>query len=669
MAIQGQYGFLETVKESEAIARGANLSDKINHTVLKAIKAASTRQAVKGHKQFTLDTFVPDIVNLTKGDLRKVVSRLITDKVVVQVFRLEFVPGKEQPQLVPCFLSNPSEEEEQVTGLYNETVYQSITAIESFLDARPHTGAAEFLGDLEADLASERLPPPEKLAHTIADVFSAVHAKNFDIVPPPDLISVTLNEMRTELVRRGRIRMVPDYGVLPIRETEILERLETAGDFLKGKLIPRYRNRANCKRELEQIGLEEAGYHLDRHAPVTGQFIARRAQAVKKAVLSTLPQGQGVRFPGTLAVEVILQLEPLARDRFAERERAEQGAQVRDFKERLLRLDARWQEAIRFVPYNEIDEFHPDVWNRLLGDEELITGTWQNPEGLVHVFARRDPAVFRKLVPGMTTLPPDRKWQALAMRALLEQQESKPEFKALFDDPSFVAAYGKVLRMAYMDRIPWLYRLLLQFGITWFQDRSFQIAKQSIRREQEHLRSGNEEKNRELRARREQERQERLGRVQDLAKANQVIEVLDQLYLNEGHIPSVADVRARLEDFGPEEFFVILRRENFQVVPPPKGLEPDQGILLYPLNHEWRTRVARLRKVLDRLVEQAQAAGKDDAEDMVQLVARINKFITRAESGARNSTGGQEDPFAAFGRELEKHKERERAESAADLDV
>ena len=667
MAIQGQYGFLETVKESEAIARGANVSDKINHAVLKAIKQASNRQAVRGNQQFTLDTFVPDIVNLTKADLKKVVSRLVADKLVVQVFRLEFSPEKEHPLLVPCFLANASDEEEQVTPLYNDTVSQSVAALESFLDARSQGGPAEFLADLETDLGSERIPPVDSIPHTIVDLFSSVHAKNFDIIPAADLISVTLNEMRSELIRRTRIRMVPDYGVFPIRESEVLARLEAAADFLKRRIVSRHKSRGNLKRELEQVTLEEAGYNLDPHAPPTGQFHARRAQAVKKAVLASLPQGQGVRYPGTLAVEIILQLEPLARERYEERERADHGRQIREFKEKLMRSGGKWYEAIRFIPHSEIGEFHPEVWNRLLSDEGLIHSTWQNTESLVHVFSRRDPSVFRGLVPGMSSLPPERKWQALAMRSLLEQYESQPEFKALFDDPAFVAAYGKMLRMAYMDRIPWFYRLLLQLGIDWFVDRSFQLAKQSIRREQETLRVGNEERTKELHESRERERQEKLARVQDLARANEIIEVLDHLYLTEGHIPSVADVRARLEDLGPEEFHAILRKESFQVVPPAKGLDPDQGILLYPLNHQWRTRIARLRRVLDRLLEESQAAEPEEASEVKELVSRIHRFIARAEAGASKSTSPGEDPFEAFGRELEKHKERERSETGGDF--
>lgn len=658
MAIHGQHSFLETVKESEALARGANLSDKINHAVLKAIKGASTRQTVKANQHFTLDTFVPDIVNLTKADLRRVISRLIAERVVVQIFRLEYSPGHEQMLLVPCYLANANEEENQIVSLFNDTVFQSITAVESFLDARPPADRNAFVAELEVDLTSERVPPMEKLPRTVVDPFASVHAKNFDIVPPAELLSVTVTDIRKELIRRNRVRVIPDYGLMPVRETDILDRLEICDDFLVKRLVPKYRNRGSCKRELEQISMEEAAYSVEAHATPTGQFMARRAQTIKKAVLASMPPGKGVRFPGTLAVEIILQLEPLARERYEERARSENARSVRDFKEQLTALDGPWQDLIRFVRFDEVDKYHADVWQRLLEDSELIHAYWQTAEGLHHVFARREPAVFRRLVHGMASLPPERKWQILAMRALLEQHESKPEFKALFDDPAFVESFGKLLRLCYMDRIGWLHRLLLQLGILWFQDRSFQIAKQSIRNEQERLRVRNDARIKEHREKRDKERAEKVARVQDLTRANRIIEVLDQLYLTDRHIPSVADVRARVTEFSPEEFHLTLRRERFQIIAPPKGVDPDQGILLYPLNHEWRSRAARLRKMLDRLLEDAESSPEEAAEAK-ELVGRINRFIARTESRGK---GGEQDadPYEAFEKEIEKHKEKER---------
>ena len=40
------YAFLELLKEQEAMARGANLGDKIHHAVYKTIKTSSTVDAI-----------------------------------------------------------------------------------------------------------------------------------------------------------------------------------------------------------------------------------------------------------------------------------------------------------------------------------------------------------------------------------------------------------------------------------------------------------------------------------------------------------------------------------------------------------------------------------------------------------------------------------------------
>ena len=216
---------------------------------------------------FTLDSFVPDIVNMTRNDLKAVVRRLISDRVVVQIFRLEFEPDQGGLILKPFFIGNPKEGEDAARPIYMEANFQSIRAIQSFLDSTPRVSQDRILQDLELDLSRDKTPTVNELHNTLVDPLSIVHAGAFEINPPGELIQATLGEIRSELFRAGRLAEINDYGLMALRDGEIMERFEVAGEFLKNKVIARYKNKGNLKRELEQIGMEEATYQLDPLPP------------------------------------------------------------------------------------------------------------------------------------------------------------------------------------------------------------------------------------------------------------------------------------------------------------------------------------------------------------------------------------------------------------------
>ena len=317
MAEQSKYEFLEVLRESDAIARGANLSDKINHAVFRAIQKASTPTAVRSGNLFTLDSFVPDIVNLTKAELKTVLQRLIGENVIAQIFRLEFSSGKIPLILKPCFICAPTNEKHSMLQLYNETIYQSILAIESYLDSLGQNSTEGIWMDFETDFNSEKTPVPEAIPSSVVDIFSVIHPGNFNIVPQGNLIPVSIEEIEGALIKKNKIVIIIDYGIMPLREQEILDRLDTATAFLKRKILPKYRNKSNLKRDMEQIDLEEACYQIDQNAPGTAEFVSKKANAIKKTVLNVQDR-QGTRYPGALAIETIISLESFAQKEYNE---------------------------------------------------------------------------------------------------------------------------------------------------------------------------------------------------------------------------------------------------------------------------------------------------------------------------------------------------------------
>ncbi|MCR9144630.1 MAG: hypothetical protein NXI24_20495 [bacterium] len=669
---QARYSFLEILSESEGLARGANLSEKINHGVYKAIQSMTTVAHARRNQLFTLDTEVPDIINLTRKDLGVVVGRLIGDRLVAQIFRLEFDPVQSEPALVSCYLSDPADEKTNPALIYNETVMASVQALESLLDARPPALADAILEDLEADFETEVNRPLALPCHLV-DLFGAVHASKFDMVPAPELVQKTIADIQAELLYRGKIQELLNYGLMPMRDSEIMLRLDTAIDFLDAKIIPRYKNKGSLKRALEAIAMEESAYHLDDFVPPTPEFAMRRAEAVRAAIQAD-PAYRGGRFQGGLAIEVILALAPHAKQKYLERHQREIAQAHKDFREKLINISNDWQDTILFLSVDEREKIPPEVVRELEADPELLTGTWHRREGIVYVYIRSSADAIRAIVRALSIVTPDRAWQALAVKHVLEEHED--DFRYLFEDTDFLVSYGSMLRRVYINYIPWYLRLLLSFGITWFQDLSFQVAKKAIQVQQGSLAVRNRQRSEERKIEKDEERQAEMNRIREASAANQIVEQLDAAFFAErGRVPSLGDIQdavaahAKMEEATFQE---MLRKHSFQIAPPAgKDAGPRDAILLYPLNHEWRTRAARLRRVLERITT-------DENADPLQSerAKRVQKYLGKIESGggakpvsAPADESGEfddSDAFERFGTELDKHEKRKKRKGSSD---
>ncbi len=646
MANQARYPFLETLTESEAVARGANLDDKINFSVFNTIKSLSTQENARVAGLFTLDTFLPEILNLTRGDLTAVVRKLVVDRLIIQIFRLEFETTRRQMKTVPCFLATPPGDRDTTFGLWAAANSYSVAQIEKLLAARPPLDRKHFAECLARDLKSEAMPSRDDLKYLLYDFFSEIHPGKFDIVPPAPMIPTTLGEIRDELTRRQIAAEIPDYGFFPLREADHVPVFEMAGRFLLSKVVPRYKSRGNLRGELERILLEETRYFDEGDKPGTTEFNLARAGAVKKEAQAERQAVQnGMRFPGMLTVELIQRTAPFAREEYESAWRAKNEDALQEFVD-ALNTGTNWPQVIRFLTEDEIAKIPSVAREKLLSGDFVYHDTWLREAAEVHVFIRRDPAAFRLLVEGMQTLPVFQQWQILAMKSVLEKNEF--ELQALFHDTEFVRSYGRLLRLVYQRYFPWYVRLFLALGINFLRDQAFKNAKQKIQSEQKVLRDRSLRRKAGEAQEKEEERRAAALRVRDTTLANRVIETLDEFYYQKNRIPTIEEVGAEI-DMAVGDYNDIIKRGTFQMV----KLADGGLLLLYPLDHIWRSRVARLRRALDKIREQA---GDDPGDLLAERVRKLEKHLTATES--RQPDPGGDDPYDKFSRAVKDHEKK-----------
>lgn len=659
------YPFLEILSESEAAARGVVLSERLIHALYKTIKISSGAKSARRSALYTIDISPLDMDDPPKIEKLAVLRKLIREKLVVQLFRLDHQGGMKL-NVVSCYASIGEDERNEINEIYRETVARSVESIERLLGSFPPFNPGVFKKELDFDLNTEGdlSPDPGAISSSIPGVFDGITPGRFDIVPSAELLDITKKDIAEELVTRGRFITIPGYGLMPVMEPSLLERFHTAVEFMDERIIPLYRNRGNLQNRLEKIKLEEATYTLDEFAPGTASFAARRARALAEAMELTIidENRRNIRLPGALTVHTIIALENRANEKLKEKKNEENNRLLSELKSKMLDPAASWEQMIVFLTESEYIKLPPVVREGLASDRRILYGTWQQPGQIIHVFLRNDPYAFRALVTGMVKLPGEYYWQVLAMRHLLDRYDE--HFENLFRDPEFINLYGKLLRNVYISHMPWYHRFFLWLGVGFVQDSAFQYAKRKIQNQQISRSVLNKKTADKERARVENERRTKILGFKEKSTVNTIVEQLDRFYMQLKKIPSIVDLVDYLHDMDTARLREILIKENFQILPVKKDENPDNAIVLYPVDNQWRNRVVKLRRVAEEIKESLKSRPDGDFEKRLiesrleKLTKKLNRSVSDLGKATSQDISEEEDPYRRFEAELKSYEEK-----------
>lgn len=674
MAENQNYSFLEVISESEAASKGINISDKLSHSLLKTIRAYSTVKMARNDALFVVGSEVFEAKDVSNQEVIQALKRLVNESIVAQLFKLHYHTEEAKIKLTPCFVSLGEEDKDSVKDIYYELIRLSASSLETYLQTVSGFDPDGFWSDMQIDLSLEgnRPPAPTRLKSSIVRLFEPVHAGSFEVMPSMDMLNAMARDIEMELVSRGRVVRIPMYGLMPIKNDSILGRFESASDFMKSRLIPLYRENSQLGGELDQIDMEEAEYYSDEFAPRTSSFTCKRAAALSRVMalpIARFPEGTTApsrleRAPGMLAIATLQVLETLADEKYKEKHREENQKELAEIKNQMNNPQASWDQMILFFTDSEYEGLSPAIREGLNTDRNILYGTWEEPGVTIHVFLRNDPYAFRSLVQGMSLLPPSQHWQVLALRHILDLNDD--HYENLFEDKAFVQLYGKLLRQVYTGYMPFLHRFLLSIGITFLQDRAFTLAKEKIRQQQNMRSLENRERSVQAAKEREEEKKKKIRNLKKKSTVSLIIQELDRHYFEQFRIPSIHDLRSKFSDYDQSSFQELLKKEQFQMVSVRKGEDPEDRVVLYPLDQDWRVRFDRLKRVVERIVHTIESSGKEDFESklMMDRAKKVASFLDRNRSGAGASQkilkqAKQEvDPYERFGEEIKKFEKQ-----------
>ncbi len=658
------YPFLELLTESEATSQGIYPTDRYIYAVYKSLLAASDLRHAKSGNLFSMTSEVLEVNDMTRQDRINALKRLISDRLATQLFYLQYVPEKQNLAVVPVYISGRDEESRIPGYIFDELAAMSANAVQLLTDAKSGAGpdVKQLWQDLENDLNGNAKKNPAGL-RTVTDPLAPFQVPDFPIRPHASLVPATLNKIENLMIDSGRFVKLRGFGFLPVRTYEIIPVFELVSDFLATRLIPGIRDKGNLRRDLGEISLAETSYYLDEFAVKSSAFSARRARAVRKAVTGDSAESENqASFPGALACEIILQLEPRAQSAYDDEHRRMVHDQISEIRDRLL-SGKNWRDLVLFFDEDQYESLSPDVKNSLLTDNRLICGSWEEESGTVTVFLPREIISVKKIITGMLDAEPEEFWKVLALRQQIDQNNAI--YGSMFEDADFVKSYGRLLRMVYLTYISWIHRFLFWLGITLFQDTAFQSAKQTIAGEQAARAERNRSRQARKREKKESEKKAAIDRLAGNTQLNRLIEALDHFYFSEETVPSFEDIKSWLKAEDDQALRDQLKEEKFQILDTDSDETPGDAVILYPLDFDWNTKSARLLRMTDRVRE--RLSGKDDFESkfLMNRIKKVTEFIVKSrKSGrAKGAPETKEDPYEKLDRVI-KEKEGAAASSA-----
>ncbi|MFN3603498.1 MAG: hypothetical protein ACK4UJ_02175 [Leptonema sp. (in: bacteria)] len=642
------YEFLSLFKESEAALRGSQVTEKVHHSIYKRIHSLSNIRAVRSGGLYHLNMPIQELepLNLPKNSYLSAIKNLINDRLIIQLCVFDFIKETKELKIHSCYFSLPSDENITVKQLYNELIFYSSNSISEFIASKELVSKKDLLKDFEFDFKSAQKPTYEKLSNVLFDPTYWIVPTVFDVSPDPEIISIYKKDLKEELMKQKILLEIFEYGTMQNREDELLIRFEAADEFMRNKIIPKYKSEPNLKMELDSISLEESAYYVEEFNPKTSEFSKKIAESIKKNISMKF---SSIRFPGSLAVEVVRTLGDIVSELFQKQYKNNLYQQMQFYVDRLKSLASQSEvEVALYLSQEEIEQIHPKVIDFLINANEIMNVKWNLKDTIMYVFAYKQEEIFYKIVNMLLKEANIENWKILALKFLIERYEDG--FPNLFSDVKFKNSYGQLLRKVYINYMPWFYKILIYINFPWFQDKGFQIAKEKITEEQVVLEEINQKMLEEKKLQKIQEKREKLSKATDIAQVIQIMDKVQNFFI-EGKIPTIKKILQELIGWEEKQFLDFLQQKNFELFP----LKEDK-VILYPKNFNWKIYANRIQQIIIQHLNQKNQKIEQNLSDFIKL----RSFLEAKLKGSRALPELEEDPYKKFEAQIQKEKQKEK---------
>ena len=166
-----------------------------------------------------------------------------------------------------------------------------------------------------------------------------------------------------------------------------------------------------------------------------------------------------------------------------------------------------------------------------------------------------------------------------------------------------------------------------------FTDSAFQGAKKRISQQQTDLHRRNQTRRDAAERQRIIQKKEKAAQAETLHFLRQIIETVDRWIYEDGLPPLIAEVAAEIPEGNRLSSFV--ESQGFKTIP-----YGDSALFLYPVDFNWRSRAARLRRHLQKQLEAGMSPGEARQRSELVLEA-VNHSFHKGSAMANSKAPGQ----------------------------
>lgn len=650
------YTFLNLLSETQAINAGFNLSERFNFTIYQSIKKLSTRASASSGQLYRSTTQIDSKAKLDEASVNRILKNLVSAKIIAQVICLEYkrIEGKDILKPVPVFFALSDSDENNPEKIFKSTIRSFIDVLDHYLNSIRPPDFEEIWSDLIQDL--NRDEDYKFKFRSILNLSNLIQIKNFTIIPSIEMINATLEKIQIYLKESELIINIPGYGIAQAQKEICLLRYETAETFLVDKAIAAYLHLDGLQNKLEQIVQKEAIYYIDDGMARTTEFSAQKAKVLLEFIKKNQP-AEKTTHPGELAIQTILSLSNKTNRYYRENWMAQVDQKIKDIIDPLFDRSLPWKSQILFITKDQENKIEKVVWDRIKNNPNLIIGEWENKETTMVIVLRRDKVFIKTLITEMIFLPPWEYWKILAIRQMIEDNDEY--FSPLFQHKEFRRNYGKLLRLVYLKHIPFFYRFFMMIGIDFFQNQSFQIAKQKIQDRQNLLRIKNTERNFKNLRNQELIRLSKVEKIKNIGKINRIKDKLNQFYFIRKMIPGIREIQNSFGDLNIDDWPAFLKENGFQIIKSGSFEKQKTSILCFPKDNQWHTNWKKLSALLNEIIQSKPTVKPDDIDELTfQRAQRLQNYLSKM-SHSRKINSTKNDAYIRLEKEIKKQKLKE----------
>ena len=635
------------MSESDIQASPLILNDRGLHGVFRLIRELSTPKKGEKLTLFDPESTRLDIAHFDQKSLPQVLKKLEKEEMVLSLPGIRYDSEEQALVFNQFYITRPAPDVGRIETIVDNVLRSSVNALQDW--GRHSVKVESILDDLNSNW--KRKQESYQILFSLSRALKQCERINSY---PEKYLKLFTKEFAERLESSVVFRKITDDIYVPLVSGKTKFLYEACESFCDERIAPYLVNmKPDCCRDYRLAEMENRMAKSDERKRPAASATAAKARALIKEFADLESYSGAGSF---LALRILVEMEKDAENAYEEEWKRFVREEAQAFIRTLNSHMGDWNRAIRFISATDVMELIPDVWKIIQQDTGLYHITWERPSSRYYVMMTGDPESFWIIFRGLMDLSGSENWKITAVKTLVERYEMS--LSGMFKNPGFVKLYGKLLKKAYVQYMPFYLRPFMTWKIPFLHGPLFRRAKEKIEREQKYFGRQNQARIQAYYKKINESINSQNLKMMEQSYKNSLTATLDRVYLEDQKIPICSEMMIEIPEMDTGLFWRVIKEGGFRMVPAGGVKTPENQILIHPANGEWRTREVRVRKLIERIRVRDKLLGTDGDPLQADRAKRLEAFLDRTSGGSRKKEDDG-DPYEKFQVELDREKASE----------